>query len=167
MSDARIRRGTGDDLPDLTELYNHYVRETAITFDIEPFTPATRRPWFEQFAAQGRHQLFIAERRGRVLGYACAGSFRPKAAYGPSVETSVYLRPEEHGRGLGTRLYTELFEALAGEDVHRAYAGITLPNPASLALHTRFGFRDCGSFSEVGRKFERWWDVLWMEKGLG
>ena len=125
MGEVGIRRGASGDLPELTELYNHYVRETAITFDVEPFTLGTRRPWLEQFAGAGRHQLFVAEREGRVLGYACTGSFRPKAAYLPSVETSVYLRPEEHGRGLGTRLYAVLFEALGGEDVHRAYAGIT------------------------------------------
>jgi phosphinothricin acetyltransferase len=166
MHDVAIRRGAGDDLPALTELYNHYVRETAITFDVEPFTLETRRPWFEQFAAQGRHQLFVAERGGRVLGYACAMRFRLKAAYLPSVETSVYLRPEAHGRGLGTRLYAALFGALAGEDVHRAYAGITLPNPASVALHARFGFRACGTFREVGRKFGSWWDVTWMEKKM-
>ena len=167
MGEVGIRRGVSGDLPELTELYNHYVRETAITFDVEPFTLATRRPWLEQFAGAGRHQLFVAEREGRVLGYACTGSFRPKAAYLPSVETSVYLRPEEHGRGLGTRLYAVLFEALGGEDVHRAYAGITLPNPASIALHARFGFRECGTLGEVGRKFDRWWNVLWMEKALG
>jgi len=166
MGEVGIRRGVSGDLPELTELYNHYVRETAITFDIEPFTLATRCSWFDQFAAQGPHQLFVAECAGRVLGYACTGSFRPKAAYRPSVETSVYLRREEHGRGLGRRLYAALFDALAGADVHRAYAGITLPNPASIALHAHFGFRECGTFREVGRKFGRWWDVLWMEKEI-
>jgi phosphinothricin acetyltransferase len=66
--------------------------------------------------------------------------------------------------GLGTRLYHALFSALAGEDIHRAYAGVTTPNLASMALHERFGFREIGRFTEVGRKFDRWWDVVFLEK---
>lgn len=161
-----IRRGSASDLPALTEIYNHYVRATAITFDLEPYTLETRRPWFDAFGASGRHQLFVAEQAGRVLGYACTRSFRDKRAYDTSVETSVYLDPEAHGRRIGTQLYTRLFAAIASEDVHRAIAGITLPNDASLALHARFGFERVGVMREVGRKFERYWDVLWMERAL-
>ena len=163
MSTA-IRRGCADDLPALTEIYNHYVRTTAITFDIEPYTVATRRPWFDGFAASGRYQLFVAEQAGRVVGYACTRQFREKRAYDTSVETSVYLDPATHRGGIGTLLYARLFEAVASEDIHRAIAGITLPNDASIALHARFGFQRVGVMHEVGRKFDRYWDVLWMEK---
>jgi phosphinothricin acetyltransferase len=149
-----IRRGRIGDLAALTALYNHYVVETPITFDIEPYTAETRRPWFEAFGANGRHQLFVAEEEGRVVGYACTRVFREKRAYDTSVETSVYLDPTAQGRRIGTQLYTRLFEAIAAEDVHRAIAGITLPNDASIALHARFG---C--------KFDRYWDVLWMDRG--
>jgi phosphinothricin acetyltransferase len=83
------------------------------------------------------------------------------------VETSVYLAPDAVGRGAGTRLYEKLFKALEGEDVHRAYAGIALPNPASVGLHERFGFKRAGHFTEQGRKFGRYWDVAWYEKALG
>ncbi len=159
-----IRRGREDDLAALTELYNHYVRETAITFDLEPYTVEKRRPWFGAFAATGRHQLFVAEEAGQVVGYACTREFREKRAYDSSAETSVYLAPDFHRRGLGSLLYGQLFDALAGEDVHRYIAGITLPNEASIALHARFGFTSVGVMREVGRKFERYWDVLWMEK---
>ena len=86
-----IRRGVADDLSELTGIYNHYVRETPTTFDLAPFEIEARRPWFEAFAATGRHQLFVAEREGRVLGYACSHGFRAKGAYDSSVET---FRPE-------------------------------------------------------------------------
>jgi phosphinothricin acetyltransferase len=164
VAGVAIRRAGAGDLPELTEIYNHYVRETPITFDIEPLSAEQRRPWLEAFAESGRHQLFVAEREGRVLGYAGSHGFRPKAAYDTSVETTVYLAPSALGEGIGRRLYAALFEALAREEVHRALAGITLPNPASIALHRRFGFTPIGIFREVGRKLGRYWDVQWFEK---
>jgi phosphinothricin acetyltransferase len=164
---TRIRPGVESDLADLTEIYNHYIRETAITFDLEPFRAADRRPWFEGFHKEGRHRLFVADDDGRIVGYACSHRFRDKGAYETSVETSVYLRSGCEGRGLGTALYDDLFHSLESEDVHRAYAGITLPNAASIALHERFGFRLIGVFEEVGRKLGRYWDVAWYEAHLG
>lgn len=161
-----IRRAAPHDLAALTDLYNHYVTTTAITFDIERYTPEGRRAWLESFDGSGRHQLFVAEEEGRVVGYAGTRSFRDKRAYETSVETTVYLVPDATGRGLGAALYEHLFAAIADSDAHRAIAGITLPNDASVALHLRFGFREVGVMHEVGRKFDRWWDVLWMERVL-
>ena len=161
-----IRSARPDDLQALTELYNHYIRDTPITFDIEPYTPARRKPWFEQFAETGRYRLLIAENDGRLLGYAGTTSLRPKAAYESSVESTVYLAPGALGRGIGSQLYEALFAALAGEDVHRAYAGITLPNPGSVALHEKFDFQSIGIYHEVGRKFGSYWDVEWFEREL-
>jgi phosphinothricin acetyltransferase len=161
-----MRYARPEDLASLTEIYNHYVKATPITFDIEPFTVEARRPWIEQFAEQGPHRLLVAEVSDRILGYACSQRFRVKAAYDTSVETSIYLAPDATGRGLGRRLYAALFEALRGEDLHRAYAGITLPNAASIALHRSAGFRRIGLYREVGRKFGRYWDVEWYEKEL-
>ncbi len=206
----QVRAGTEADLPALTDLYNHYIRETCITFDLEPFTPDQRRPWLLAYPQDGPHRLLVAREvtdrtknphngpesdpqagpaerpgqrerpprgwRGRcpgtagegaLLGYATSSSFRHKAAYAPSVEVTAYCAPHAVGRGIGTLLYTALFEALADEDVHRAYAGITQPNEASTRLHTRFGFRHIGTYTEVGRKFGRYWDVAWYQKDLG
>ncbi|GAA0432945.1 N-acetyltransferase family protein [Streptomyces luteireticuli] len=162
----RIRAGEERDLEQLTDLYNHYVTSTPITFDIEPVHPRDRRPWLAGHPDTGRHRLLVAEEADTVLGYATSSPLRPKQAYETSVETSIYLAPGHGGRGLGSRLYRALFEALAGEDVHRAYAAITLPNEASLRLHERFGFRPAGIHREVGRKFGAYWDVAWMEKAL-
>ncbi|MGW7572429.1 N-acetyltransferase family protein [Streptomyces sp. NPDC054765] len=192
--ELQVRAGTEADLPALTDLYNHYIRETCITFDLEPFTPGERRPWLLSHPQDGPHRLLVAQEAtersknpyngpvgdlragaapgtpvpygGALLGYATSSAFRPKAAYAPSVEVTVYCAPHAAGRGVGTLLYTALFKALADEDVHRAYAGITQPNEASTRLHTRFGFRHIGTYTEVGRKFGRYWDVAWYQKDL-
>lgn len=164
-----IRPAVEADLPALTELYNYYVLNTVITFDIEPFTVERRRQeWFEHYHDHGIHRLLVAvDEADTAIGYVSSSPFRPKAAYATSVETSIYLAPTATGRGLGSALYDALFDALADEDLHRAYAGIALPNDASVALHVGQGFADAGMFTEVGRKFGRYVDVAWMEKPLG
>jgi phosphinothricin acetyltransferase len=160
-----IRAGREEDLVALTRIYNHFVKNTHVTFDLEPFTVDARREWFGHYATTGRHRLLVAEAAGsEVVGYATSGRFRDKPAYAPSVETTVYCAPQAIGLGVGSALYAALFEALQDEDVHRAYAGVALPNQASLALHRRFGFTEIGTFREVGRKFDKWWDVTWLER---
>ena len=165
-SAASVRRAEHRDLARITEIYNHYIETTAITFDLKPYALEEREPWFAQFAASGRHQLFVSERAGQVVGYAGSMQYRPKAAYETSVEVTIYVAPDERAFGVGPRMYHALFAALRGEDVHRALAGITLPNDASLRMHQRFGFALVGVYHEVGRKFGRYWDVGWYEKRL-
>ncbi|WP_030250203.1 MULTISPECIES: GNAT family N-acetyltransferase [unclassified Streptomyces] len=167
-TEVQVRPGVESDLTDLTALYNHYVRETAITFDTEIFTPEARRPWLLSHPEDGPYRLMVAADPDsqEILGYATSSPFRPKPAYATSVETTVYVAPQAGRRGIGTLLYKALFEALAGEDLHRAYAGVALPNEASVRLHERFGFRYVGTYREVGRKFGRYWDVAWYEKPL-
>ncbi|MEX0785969.1 MAG: N-acetyltransferase family protein [Dehalococcoidia bacterium] len=167
IAGVSVRRGGADDLARLTEIYNHYIVHTPITFDVEPVTVEQRRPWLEQFADSGRRRLFVAEEGGAVLGYADTHQFRQKAAYDTSVESTVYLAPEATGRGIGSLLYTTLFDAIADTGVRMALAGVTLPNDASVALHERFGFTLVGVMHEVGYKFGRYWDVGWYEKRLG
>jgi phosphinothricin acetyltransferase len=159
MSDLIIRRVEQIDLPALLDIYNHHVLNTAITFDIEPRTLAQRQVWLATFKPVGRHQCFVAARDGKAVGWACSGKYREKAAYDTTAEMSVYLSPDEGGRGLGRRLYGTLFEALRGEDIHSFYAGVTLPNDASVALHCSFGFEQIGLQKEVGRKFGKFWGV--------
>ncbi|MFJ3642545.1 GNAT family N-acetyltransferase [Streptomyces sp. NPDC090108] len=167
-TEVQVRPGTEDDLGALTALYNHYVRETAITFDTVAFTPEERRPWLLSHPEDGPYRLMVATTPDsrEILGYTTSSPYRPKPAYTTSVETSVYVAPQAGRGGIGTLLYGALFEALAGEDVHRAYAGIAQPNAASARLHERFGFRHVGTHREVGRKFGRYWDVAWYEKAL-
>lgn len=167
MTTLEIRAAEPRDLPALTDIYNHYIVNTPITFDLQPFTVETRRPWFEAHHAPGRHRLLVADEGGTLQGYATTSAFRAKAAYDTTAEVSVYCRADAVGRGIGRALYEALFAAIAGEDLHRLTAGITMPNAASVALHERFGFRPVGVFSENGRKFGRYWDVAWYERRLG
>jgi phosphinothricin acetyltransferase len=164
MSDIVIRRAEESDLPAFLAIYNHYLAGTPINFDIVPRTLEQRRAWFAEFALAGRYQCFAAVSGGAAVGYACSARFKEKQAYETSVETSVYCAPGHAGKGVGRRLYATLFEALAGEDVHRAYGGITLPNDASVALHKAMGFGLIGIQHEVGRKFGKFWDVALYER---
>ena len=166
MTDVVVRRAGPEHLADLLRIYNHYVTETHVTFDTEPKTLAQRQVWLDQFQARGRYRCFVAVREGSVIGWACSGRFKEKAGYDTSVETSIYLTPGEEGRGLGRRLYETLFDALTGKDIHRAYAGVCLPNQASIALHRSFGFEPLGTYREVGRKFGKYWDVAWYARAM-
>lgn len=161
-----LRHAVMDDLPALTAIYNHYIINTAITFDLTPFTVTTRRPWLEQFTPASPWQCLVLEVDGQLVGYASSAKLRPKAAYDTSVECSIYLDPTEVAKGYGALLYQQLFTNLAQLDVHRCYGVITLPNIPSIALHRRFGFTDTARLTEVGRKFGKYWDTLWMEKPL-
>jgi len=166
MPEIHIRAATPADLACLTEIYNHYVVNTPVTFDLEPYTVERRVAWFDQFGLSGRYRLLVAEENGVVTGYTGTTRFRPKAAYETTVETTIYCVPEAAGKGIGTQLYSALFKAIAQEDIHRIVAGYTMPNPASEALHRKFGFEPVGIFRENGRKFGRYWDVAWLQRPL-
>lgn len=162
-----IRSAIRTDLPRLTEIHNYYVAHTHITFDVQTFTPEQRLTWFREHSDGQRYRLLVAESAGDgLVGYATTGRFRAKAAYDTTVEVSIACAPEAKGRGIGTQLYAALFEAIENEDINRLVAGIAQPNPASNALHERFGFRPVGTFSGVGRKFGKYWDVMWFERVL-
>ncbi|MEI9993266.1 MAG: N-acetyltransferase family protein [Rhizomicrobium sp.] len=168
MNDVAIRPAERGDLPALLSIYNHYVVHTPITFDLEPRTLAQRREWLDQFALAGRYRCLVAARDGRAVGWSCSAKFKEKEAYATSIETSIYLAPGEGGKGLGRRLYETLFDSLKGEDIHRAFAGITQPNDASNAVHRALGFAPIGTYGEIGRKFDRYWDVaLWLKPLTG
>ena len=161
-----IRHAVEADIEALANIYNHYVTATAFTFDLEPKSIEERLEWFAHFSLVGKNQLLVAVKDEVVIGYAGTGKFREKTAYGTSVEASIYLDPDLRRQGAGSLLYDALFDSLASVDIHRAYAGITLPNDASIALHRKFGFHPAGLYREVGRKFGRYWDVQWFEKDL-
>ena len=166
MTAPLIRPAVRADVPRLLEIYNHYVNHTPITFDIEPATLEQRERWFEQFAPNGRHRLFVAEAHGELLAYAGTHGFRTKQAYETTVETTIYCAAHAQGQGLGRALYQTLFDALRIEDIRVFIAGITLPNAASVALHERCGFTLSGTMHAVGRKFGQYWDVGWYERVL-
>ncbi len=162
-----IRQAEPRDLNRLVEIYNHYVTETHVTFDTEPFAVGARTQWFTQFSDSGPYRLLVAEMDEALVGYASSTRFKQRPAYGTSVETTIYIDPEHLGKGIGRPLYGDLLQRLQKEEsVHRAYAGIALPNPGSVALHERLGFVRVGSYHEVGFKLGKYWDVDWFEKDM-
>lgn len=172
MNPVTVRNGQEQDLPELSRIYNYYVRTSHATFDLEEPTPGARFKWFQRYSVEGPHQLLVATAPSSddghpiVVGYVTSSHHRPKPAYSTTIETTVYVHEQHTGRSLGSRLYDALFERLHGLDLHRAYAGIALPNPASIALHRKLGFESIGLYHEVGRKFNRYWSVEWFEKRL-
>jgi phosphinothricin acetyltransferase len=161
-----VRPATDDDLEAINDIYNHYVRTSHVTFDVDQTSIDWRRRWFAEHA-DGRHRIFVAILDGRVIGYTSSGQYRRKAAYQTTVETSVYVAPDFVRHGIGASLYAVLLDALEREDIHRALAGIAQPNEASVRLHRRFRFDLVAHFTEQGRKFDRYWDVDWFERALG
>lgn len=162
-----LRAASINDLPGITEIRNYYIVNSHITFDVEPYRPEQLVPWFNEHSDGKRYRLVVAcDPAAGVLGYASTGRYRSKAAYDTTVEASIACRPDAVGRGLGAMLYKALFDAIADQDLNRIVAGIAQPNAASNALHWRFGFKTIGTFSEVGRKFDKYWDVMWMDRPL-
>ncbi|HWA02123.1 MAG TPA: GNAT family N-acetyltransferase [Rhizomicrobium sp.] len=166
MNDISIRRAARADLPRLLDIYNHYIVNTPVTFDTEPKTLAEREEWFGQFSDRGKFQCFVADRGGSAAGWVSSTRFKQKDAYATTVETSIYLAPGETGKGAGRSLYEALFAALKSENLHMAFAGVVLPNDRSIGLHRSMGFRQAGVQPQIGRKFDRYWDIAQMFKCL-
>ncbi len=163
MDDITIRHCAPGYYDAVVDIYNHYIENSHATFDTRPYSIGERAPWFSQFSESGPNQLLVAERNGTVLGFCCSTPFNLRAAYDISVETTVYLAAEEIGQGIGKRLYEVLLQELSGIGLHGAYAGIALPNDASVNLHAALGFRKVGVYEEVGYKFGKYWSVAWYE----
>ena len=159
MSEAVVRQAIPSDADAVARIYNYYIRESVITFEETPL----EAPDIEARFAKSRFWL-VVEVEGEVRGYAYAAPYHERAAYRHTVEISVYIENGFHGLGLGSRLYETVFRELESGDVHVAVAGIALPNPASEALHERFGMEKVAHFKEVGRKFGKWIDVGHWQK---
>lgn len=156
-----IRPCLASDAARICAIYNHYVRETVITFEEEPVSEREMAERIRDVTA--RWTWLVAEANGLVTGYAYASAWKTRSAYRFSVESTVYVDAEQLGRGIGTRLYRALLTGLRARSVHYVTGGIALPNPASVALHERLGFRKNAHFSEVGFKLGRWVDVGYWE----
>jgi phosphinothricin acetyltransferase len=163
-STIEVRAATADDLAAAAAIYDEQVRTGISTFDLEP-PPASY--WSRHLASEERGDHFlVAEDAGVVVGFAYAGSYRPRPGYRLTRETSVYLSERARGQGLGRRMYDDLLPRLAADGMHVALALVALPNPASVALHEASGFAHLGTMREVGYKFERWIDTAWYQLRL-
>ena len=156
-----IRVCRAGDATAIAEIYNHYVRETVVTFEEAPVSAAEMAQRIADVSA--RYPWLVWDDGGAVVGWACATPWKTRSAYRFSVETTVYLAASHRGRGIGGALYRALIDDLRARDVHSAVGGIALPNPASVALHEKLGFRKVAHFAEVGRKFDRWVDVAYWQ----
>jgi phosphinothricin acetyltransferase len=160
----QVRDATSADAPALLAIYRPFVTHTSVSFELEP-------PTVEEFAqriatSQAKWAWLVAEEEGAIAGYAYASPFRARAAYQWSVEMSAYIDPGFHGRGVGRALYERLIEILVAKGYCTAYAGITLPNEASVRFHQALGFAPVGVFRRAGRKFGAWHDVSWWQRPL-
>jgi phosphinothricin acetyltransferase len=159
-----IRQAKPTDAAPLLEIYRPVVENTVASFELIP-------PTVDEFADRisssiQRHEWLVMEDADRLAGYAYATPHRAREAYKHSVETSVYIHAEYRGKGLGKKLYEALFVSLGSHDFHNAYAGITLPNAASVALHKALGFESVGIFREIGFKHGDWHDVSWWQRKI-
>jgi len=160
-----IRAATTDDAPALSEIYRPIVANTTISFELKPPTAAEMKARILEIGA--RYPWLVAVEGTKAIGYAYASPHRRRAAYASSVDVSVYVAEAARGNGVGQALYGALFAALAQAGTfHRAFAGIALPNDASIALHKKLGFELVGVYREVGKKFGRWIDVSWWQRGI-
>jgi phosphinothricin acetyltransferase len=161
---ATIRLARESDTPQMLSIYAPVVRETAISFELEP--PAEDEFRRRVTDTLRRTPWLVCEERGDIAGYAYAGQYRARAAYQWSVEVSVYVSAAHRRRGVARALYASLFECLRVQGYYRAYAGISLPNAASVELHERLGFGSIGAYRSVGYKLGKWHDVGWWQLAL-
>ena len=159
-----IRVATVDDAQQALDIYAPFCLSSPVSFETEP-------PTLEEM----RHRIaktleffpwLIAEDQGRVLGYAYASRHRERAAYRWAADVSVYVREDSRGKGVGRALYTSLFAILRLQGIYNILAGITLPNPPSVALHEAMGLKPLGLYEAIGYKCGAWHDVGWWQYGL-
>lgn len=156
------------DLESIIDIYNHYIKVTAITFDQSPWTLEECFSWFQQFSESSPYSLWVFRKdSGEIAGFCSSKKFKEKISYQSSVEVSIYLDSSSSKRGIGGEMYQNLFTHLEHWKVHRAIALITLPNKISLNFHKKFGFENVGTLSEIGFKFDKYWDVGIYQKKLG
>jgi L-amino acid N-acyltransferase YncA len=161
--DILVRPAVAEDAPAMASIYNHYVAATVITFDESEITAAEMARRLDDVAPL---PWLVAEREGRLLGYAYATKWRARPAYRFSAEVTVYVDPGCPRAGVGSRLYQELLPQVRACGIHTVMGGIALPNDASVAFHESFGFSKVAHFREVGFKFERWIDVGYWQLDL-
>ena len=160
----RVRLAVRTDAEAIRRIYNHEVENTTATMDLVPRTLVDQEEWLA--ARTGAFAAIVADLDGEVVGFASLSPYKERAAYRPTVEDSVYVRRDMGRRGIGRLLLVELLDRAAGSGFHSVMARIEAGGEASRALHAACGFREVGIEREVGRKFNRWLDVVLMQRML-
>ena len=158
-----IRPATAADLPGILDIYNHAVLHTTASYDLEPVSLRSRQDWFAARQKAGFPVLVAEGASGEVLGFASYGTFREKPGYNGTVEHSVYIRDGQRGAGLGLALMERLIAEARAQNLHVMLGSVDADNAGSITFHERLGFRQVAHFHQVGRKFGRWLDMVFME----
>ncbi|MGB0849669.1 MAG: GNAT family N-acetyltransferase [Bacteroidia bacterium] len=162
MSTIAIREANQSDVQKITDIYNHYVRETVVTFDL------TERPisfFSEKMAVlQKDYPFLVATEDDIPIGYAYASPWKQKDAYKQTAELTIYMDHSNLGKGIGLRLYNALLSSLPLFDIVTAIGGITVPNETSVKLHEKLGFKKVAEFEKVGFKFDKWLNVEYWQR---
>ena len=159
-----IRLATASDLAAINEIYNHYVHSSTCTYQKDPSSAPERAQWFSGHDAH--HPITVAEQAGEIVGWGALSEFRGRWGYRYTVENSVYVRAGLHRRGIGRALLTDLIERARALGHHTIVAGISADQHGSIALHEQAGFITVGQLREVGHKFDRWLDVVFLQRML-
>jgi L-amino acid N-acyltransferase YncA len=160
-----VRSALAVDADPIARIYNYYIKNTVITFEEEPVTAENMATRVSEVQGASLPWL-VAEIEGAVVGYAYANKWKARSAYRFAVETTIYLENGREGRGIGTKLYSELLSILRTRGMHVAIGGAALPNAASAALHERLGFDHVATFRQVGFKHDKWVDVAYWQRLL-
>lgn len=159
-----LRSATEADLAAINDIYNHYVELSTCTYQETPETPEGRLAWFRRHG--GPHPVIVAEAGEAVVGWGSLSSFHPRSAFRHTVENSVYVRHDHHGRGIGSLLLQDLISRARSLGHRAIIAAIDANQAPSLALHAKFQFQEVGRLRRVGLKFGRWLDVVYLELQL-
>jgi phosphinothricin acetyltransferase len=162
MTTPLIRLATDADLPTINEIYNYYVPRSTCTYQLEPETLQSRQSWFAHHPPD-KYPVTVAELDGQIVGWGSLSKFRDRAAYDPTVEASVYIHHDFHRRGIGRALLVDLIERARAIGYHSLIGGASADQTASVALQESLGFQFVGRFREVGYKFGRRLDVVFMQ----
>lgn len=161
----KVRPALTSDLPAILEIVNHIILTTTTNYRYEPETLADREAWYRQQQAL-QMPVIVAEAEGRILGYGSYGPFRNKIGYRYTVEHSVYVHRNYQKTGIGRMLLEELIRLAKSQAMHIMIAGIDTSNPGSFHFHQKMGFEQVAHFREVGFKFDRWLDLIFMQLNL-
>ena len=152
-----IRKVKPDDAHDIALIYNYYVENSTITFETSPVSTEDMAKRISDIS--GKYPYFVYEESDKIIGYCYVSSWKKKAAYNKTVESTIYVVKDFQGKGIGCALMNKLIEVLREKSFHAVIACITTPNPTSIKLHEKLGFRQVSEFREVGFKFEKWLNV--------
>ena len=157
-----LRQAAADDLEAINDIYNHYVLHSTCTYQEEPETIEARQQWFDDHRPE-QHPAIVAVLNGKIVGWGSVSAYHSRCAYRHTAEISIYVQHEHHRRGIGSAILDDLMARARNIGYHAVIAAIDGDQKASITMHIRFGFIEVGHFQQVGFKFGRWLDVIYLE----